>query len=192
MLFDLPTPSAAVLPEGLTYQTDFLSPQEEADLIRLVGSLDLQAARYKSYTARRRVVSFGGSYDYDSNRLLPAAPLIPALFPLRERVAGWLGLAPAALVHTLVAEYPPGAPLGWHRDVPDFEVIAGVSLGAEGLMRFRPWPPVQPRRAGILRVPVAPRSIYAIRGTARWRWQHSVAPGTALRWSITFRSRRQP
>lgn len=189
-LFDLPAPPPAPLPEGLAYQADFLSSKEEAALIQLIGTLDLQAARYKSYTARRRVISFGGSFDYDSNRLLPAAELIPALHPLRDRVAGWLGVPPEALVHTLVAEYPPGAQLGWHRDVPEFEDVAGVSLGADGLMRFRPWPPAQPKRADILRLPVAPRSIYAIRGTARWRWQHSVAPGADRRWSITFRTRR--
>ncbi len=189
-LFDLPPPPPAPLPEGLAYQPEFLSAQEEAGLIQLIGTLDLQAARYKSYTARRRVASFGGSFDYDSNRLLPAAELAPALHPLRDRVAGWLGVTPEALVHALVAEYPPGAPLGWHRDVPAFEDVAGVSLGAEGVLRFRPWPPVRPKPADILRLVVAPRSIYAIRGTARWRWQHSVAAGTARRWSITFRTRR--
>ena len=130
-LFDLPAPPPAPLPEGLAYQADFLSAEEEASLIELIGTLDLQAARYKAYTARRRVVSFGGSFDYDSNRLLPAAELVPALHPLRDRVAHWLGVPPEALVHTLVAEYPPGAPLGWHRDVPAFEDVAGVSLGAE-------------------------------------------------------------
>ncbi|NLD56382.1 MAG: 2OG-Fe(II) oxygenase [Burkholderiaceae bacterium] len=190
MLFDFPIPPPVPLPDGVAYQPEFLSAQEEAALIQLVGTLGLQAARYKAYTARRRVASFGGSYDYDSNRLLPAAELIPDLHPLRERVARWLGVAPEAIVHALVAEYPPGAPLGWHRDVPDFEDIAGVSLGAEGLMRFRPWPAVRPKRSDILRLRVAPRSIYAIRGTARWRWQHSVAPGEARRWSITFRTRR--
>src|SRR5690606_5820929 len=132
-LFDFPPPPPAPLPDGFSCQAEFLSPEEEASLIRLIGTLDLQAARYKAYTARRRVASFGGSYDYDSNRLLPAANLIPELHPLRDRVARWLCVAPEAIVHALVAEYPPGAPLGWHRDVPDFEDIAGVSLGAEGL-----------------------------------------------------------
>jgi alkylated DNA repair dioxygenase AlkB len=30
----------------------------------------------------------------------------------------------------LIAEYRPGNPLGWHRDVPDFESIVGISLMA--------------------------------------------------------------
>jgi hypothetical protein len=30
-----------------------------------------------------------------------------------------------------------------------------------------------------------------LRGDARWRWQHSIAPTTTLRWSITFRTPRR-
>jgi len=189
-LFDDPAPPPPALPPGLVVEDGFLSPDEEAALIALVRGLPFAAARYKGYTARRRVVSYGGSFDYDANRLLPAQPLIEALHPLRERAADWAGLAPAALVHALVAEYVPGTPLGWHRDVPDFEEVIGVSLGNPAELRFRPYPPVAPKRADILRLRVEPRSIYLLRGEARWGWQHSVPPVTALRWSITFRTRR--
>jgi hypothetical protein len=67
-LFDSP---GSALPDGLRYQPAFLDPEEEAALIALVAALPLQAARYKSYTARRRVVSYGGSYDYDANACSP-------------------------------------------------------------------------------------------------------------------------
>ncbi len=188
-LFDLPEPVPANLPPGLDYAPDFLDRDEEAQLIALIRTLPLAAAKYKSYEARRRVVSFGGSFDYDANRLLPAAELAVELHPLRARVARWAGVAPEALVHALVAEYAPGTPLGWHRDVPDFEHVFGVSLGSTATLRFRPFPPVAPKRADIVRLNAAPRSIYAMRGAARWGWQHSVAPVDALRWSVTFRTR---
>jgi len=188
-LFDLPDPPPA-LPPGMRYEADFLSRDEERGLLALVQALPLQAARYKDYTARRRVVSYGGRYDYDANELRPSAPLIEALHPLRERAAAWAGVAPEALEHVLVAEYPPGAPLGWHRDVPDFEDVVGVSLGTAATLRLRPWPPVDPKRADILRLEAAPRSIYLLRGAARWAWQHSVAPVPERRWSITLRTRR--
>jgi alkylated DNA repair dioxygenase AlkB len=177
------------LPPGLRYMPGFLDEQEEAALIALIRSLPLQAARYKAYTARRRVVSYGGSFDYDANRLQPTQLLDPALFPLRARVAQWMGVPPQALVHALVAEYQPGTPLGWHRDVPDFQDVAGVSLGGAAVLRFRPYPPTQPKRADIIHVPVEPRSIYLMRAAARWEWQHSVAPTPELRWSITFRTK---
>ena len=187
-LFDLPEPLPENLPPGLAYEPEFLRHDEEAALIALIRTLPLAAAKYKSYTARRRVVSFGGSYDYDANRLLPTTALVDELHPLRERVARWAGVAPEALVHTLVAEYAPGTPLGWHRDVPDFEDVFGVSLGTTAVLRFRPYPPVDPKRADVVKLRAAPRSIYALRGPARWGWQHSVAPVEALRWSITWRT----
>lgn len=187
-LFGKPPPP---MPEGMRYEEEFMTPGEEQSLIAVVAAIALQEMTYKGYTARRRGASFGGSYDFDANRLEPAAPLPELLHPLRARVAQWAGLAPEDLVHALVAEYRPGTPLGWHRDVPDFEDIIGVSLLSEALMRFRPWPAEAPRRADILKLAVQPRSIYLLRGPARWAWQHSVAPTEALRYSVTFRSARQ-
>ena len=95
-----------------------------------------------------------------------------------------------AFTSALVAEYRPGTGLGWHRDVPDFEDVVGVSLLSEAVMRFRPYPPHSPKRSDILKLTVEPRSIYLLRGPARWDWQHSVAATQALRYSITFRTPR--
>ncbi|SEA87055.1 Alkylated DNA repair dioxygenase AlkB [Variovorax sp. YR216] len=176
--------------EGLEYQPDFLSPEEEGYLLGIVRSLPLCAAQYKQYLARRRVASFGGSFDYDTNMLRPGKPLDERLVPLRDRVAGWLGVRHDELVHALVAEYVPGTPLGWHRDVPNFEVIAGVSLGNNAVLRFRPYPPDDVAKRAVLEMDVAPRSVYKMAGQARWAWQHSVSPVKAMRWSITFRTRR--
>jgi len=35
---------------------------------------------------------------------------------------------------------------------------------------------------------VAPRSGYLLSGEARWDWEHSIVPGSDLRFSITFRA----
>jgi alkylated DNA repair dioxygenase AlkB len=176
---------------GLTYMPEFLSGGEETSLIEIVRSLPLQAARYKGYLALRRVVSFGGSYDFDSNELLPTQCLDARLLPLRDRVAQWAGISPERLVHALVAEYAPGTPLGWHRDVPNFERIFGVSLGGAATLRFRPYPYSGALRRQIVALEVLPRSIYRVEGDARWQWQHSVEPTQELRWSITFRELRR-
>lgn len=174
--------------DGLVYQEGFLSTQEERELIGVIRSLPLHAARYKQYLARRRVASFGGSYDFDANRLLPGVSLDLRLHPLREKVARWLGQPPEDLVHALVAEYAPGTPLGWHRDVPDFETIVGVSLGGRATLKFRPYPD-EPAARKVVQLEVQPRSIYKMASESRWGWQHSVAPTAELRWSITFRTR---
>jgi alkylated DNA repair dioxygenase AlkB len=147
--------------------------------------------RYQQYTALRRVVSYGGKYDFSARKLHAAEPLPDWLQPLREKAGAWAGIAPELFTQALVAEYAPGTPLGWHRDVPDFEDIVGISLGHEAVLRFRPYPPDAPRRADVLKLTVAPRSIYLLRGPARWGWQHSVSPTKALRHSITFRTSRQ-
>jgi alkylated DNA repair dioxygenase AlkB len=176
------------LPEGAALEEDFLSADEERALVACVAALPLQEAVYKDYTARRRVVSYGGVFDYDTMELKPAGEL-PAVFAdLRERAARWLGVAPEDFTHALVAEYRPGTPLGWHRDVPQFECVVGISLASPARLRFRPYPPERPRREDIVTVEVPPRSIYRLTGASRWAWQHSVPPVEALRYSITFRT----
>jgi hypothetical protein len=37
-------------------------------------------------------------------------------------------------------------------------------------------------------VTVEPRSIYLLRGPARWNWYHSIPPLPSLRYSVTFRN----
>lgn len=180
---------AAFEPLGLAYQEEFITKGEEADLIDLILTLPLRQAIYKQYTARRRVLSFGWSYDYDANALVDAAD-IPAEFDfLRKRIAAWTGVADHAFAQLLIADYPPGTPLGWHRDVPDYELIAGVSLGSAATLRFRPYPPTPGVKSVLRELEAAPRSAYSMRGPARWKWQHSVPPTPAQRWSLTFRTR---
>src|SRR6185503_12482034 len=112
------------------------------------------------------------------------------LLPLREKAARWAGIAPEAFVNALVAEYRPGTPLGWHRDVPDYELVFGVSLAGHARMRLRRYPPVNPKKADVIHLELPPRSAYVLRGVARWGWQHSIAPTQELRYSITFRTQR--
>jgi alkylated DNA repair dioxygenase AlkB len=184
-LFGSPAPT---LPPGMRYEEDFLSRAEESALIAQIEQLPLAPMKYQQYEARRRVVSYGGQYDYTAQRLHEAEPLPAWLDPLRERAAAWIGVAPEHFTQALVAEYQPGTPLGWHRDVPDFEDVVGVSLLNDAVMRFRPYPHVTGSRANVLKLTVPPRSIYLLHGPARWEWQHSVAPTASLRYSITLRT----
>ena len=174
--------------EGFAYAPDFLSADEEELLLGHIRSLPLTNAQYKEFQAKRRVISYGGRYDYNANELKTAAEVPEFLHPLRARVATWVGLPAADFTHALIAEYAEGVQLGWHRDVPDFEVVAGVSLLSACRMRFRRYPPA-PREKS-LALEIAPRSIYRMQGEARWGWQHSVPPVPALRYSITFRTLR--
>ena len=180
------------LPEGFAYQRELLTIEEEAALLEIIRGLPLEEATYKEYTAKRRTVSYGGKYDYNRNVLNAAAPIPDFLFPLRDKVASWVGIPAANFVHGLVSEYRPGTPLGWHRDVPDFEAIIGVSLGGTARMKLRPYKPGERNFAkDVIALDLEPRSAYSIRGTARWGWQHSIVATKELRYSITFRTSRK-
>jgi alkylated DNA repair dioxygenase AlkB len=179
------------LPEGFTYQPGFITREEESALLTILPTLALEEARYKEYTARRRTVHYGSEYDFGRNAL-EAAPALPGfLLPLREKAARWAGVEADSLAHALVSEYRPGTPLGWHRDVPNFELIVGISLAAPCRMRLRPYRPGErARREDTIVLTLEPRSAYSIAGPARWAWQHAVSPTAALRYSITFRTAR--
>lgn len=177
----------AAMPDGFIYWREFITAAEEAQLLTTIRELPLKEAQYLQYTARRRIVSFGGSYDFSSQELRAAGPMPTWLHPLRARVANLMGVAAEQISHALVAEYRPGTPLGWHRDVPDFEVVGGLSLLGKARMRLRPYPHRKGDRK-TLKLDLEPRSAYALRGAARWRWQHAISPTSELRYSITFRT----
>jgi alkylated DNA repair dioxygenase AlkB len=173
------------LPEGFVFERDFISVDEERALLEEIARLPLAEAKYKQYTARRRIAYFGFGYDFTANRLGEAPPAPAFLDPLRDKVAAWMGLAPQALEQALVTEYRPGTPLGWHRDAPDFGRVAGVSLGGWARMRLRRYP--RGKDTPIV-LELAPRSAYQMHGAARWQWQHCIPATRELRYSITFRT----
>jgi len=183
-LFALAPPD---LPEGFAYRDDVLSPDEEAELTRWLATLPFAPFQFRGYEGRRRVVSFGWKYDFTKSHLEKADDMPAELLPVRARAAAFAGLAPDDLQQCLLNEYLPGAPIGWHRDRPIFEKVAGISLLAPCSFRFR-------RRVGEgferRTLELAPRSAYVLSGPARTQWEHSIPPLAAHRYSITFRSFR--
>jgi alkylated DNA repair dioxygenase AlkB len=181
---------ARALPPGLIYCPEFVSTDEERELLSIIQQLPLREARYLQYVARRRTLSYGAGYDFQARQATPAPPLPAFLEELRARAAAWAGVAPQEFVQALIAEYRPGTPLGWHRDVPDYELVVGISLAAAARMRLRryPWNPAQ--KADIVNLTLEPRSAYTLRDAARWQWQHCVPPVKQLRYSITLRTAR--
>jgi alkylated DNA repair protein (DNA oxidative demethylase) len=174
------------LPEGLIYREEFISAEEERQLLRELEALDFRAVVMRGQAARRTVRHFGLDYEYESGELVPADPLPEALEWLRDRCARLMERDPADLVQILVSRYPEGAGIGWHRDAPMFgSRIAGVSLRSPCRMRFQ-------RTVGGVRstaaIEIAPRSAYLLSGKARWSWQHSIPATETLRYSITFRT----
>lgn len=191
-LFDLP----AALPNGLVYRPDFLSPDEEEVLLAYIQNLPLFNAPYKEYTAKRRILNFGWSFDFRHGRLIPGPPLPRFLESTQRKIAKWLQVPHAHVAEALITEYSPGTQLGWHVDNEAFDKIVGVSLGSWSKIRFRPLTSQKNHRMFLARqaekymisLELEPRSAYIMQGEVRWQWQHSVMPVPDLRYSITFRT----
>jgi len=175
------------LPAGLDYREDFLARDEEARLLAAFATLPFREATFQQYTARRRVVRFGRDYAAGAGQWLDGEPLPEWLAAVRTRVARAGDLDESAFVHALVTEYRPGTPIGWHRDKPEYGRVFGISLGSACRMRFRPFDRRDDRTA-VIALELAPRSLYMMDDDIRWRWQHSIPPVKALRYSITFRT----
>jgi alkylated DNA repair dioxygenase AlkB len=180
-LFDEPAPG----PPGFVYRPDLIDPGEEVVLVEALGRLDLRAFEMQGYVARRRVASFGRRYDRSARGLEDGPPIPDFLQSLRLRAAMLADLSPDALVHALVNAYPPGAPIGWHRDKAAFGQVVGFSLLSPCVLRFR-----RPDGRGWARrsLTLEPRSAYWLAGEARSVWEHSIPPVESLRYSVTFRT----
>jgi alkylated DNA repair dioxygenase AlkB len=175
------------LPKGFLYRPDFVTEDEEKQLVKVVQSLEFRPFEFHGYTAKRRIVDYGWEYNFSTRRASTTREIPSFLEPLRERVAKFAEISATHLVEAVVTEYPPGAPIGWHRDVPQFELVIGVSLRGSCRMRFKPYR----RGGGIISVNLEPRSAYVLRGSSRWEFEHSIPPVPQLRYSITFRTLRQ-
>ena len=183
-LFPARKPAPAT-PPGFRYRPDVVTADEERDLVAELAALPFKPFDFHGYLANRRVVSFGSRYDYGKRAVEAADPMPAFLLPLRARVAELAGLAPEAFSQSLINEYQPGAGIGWHRDKPQFGIVAGASLVSPCVLRLRRSGAAKWERAS---APLAPRSAYLLSGPAREVWEHSIAPGEALRYSITFRT----
>jgi alkylated DNA repair dioxygenase AlkB len=198
------------LPAGFLHRDEFITTAEEADLAAQIARIEFAAFEMRGVVAKRRVAFFGASYDRapstldgqtesgrQSLRTSNESPPIPEfMFPIRARLADWAGIDRNDFAMALINEYRPGTPIGWHRDAPQYDIIAGVSLLSTCVMRLRPYlspsqaAANQTRRKTSHEIELLPRSAYVIEGEARSAFEHSIPAVTTLRYSITLRTLR--
>jgi alkylated DNA repair dioxygenase AlkB len=171
-------------PDGLRYQPEFISPAAEQELIAHIAALPLRPFQFGQYEGKRRVASFGFSYDYSLRRLQDADPIPDWLGPVIAEVEAFGGRS-TQIRQVLCTEYDVGVGIGWHRDKPHFDRVFGLSLGSACKFRFR-------RAAGEkwqrFTLNAAPRSLYMMSGASRELWEHSIPGVESPRYSITFRT----
>jgi alkylated DNA repair dioxygenase AlkB len=180
------------LPAGFHYRDGFISEATEQALLLAIGAdVAFSDFEMRGVVARRRVAFFGESYDRGTARPLP-----PFLLPLRAGISEWAGLHPDAFAMALINEYRPGSPIGWHRDAPQYDQIAGVSLLSSCRMKFRPYRvpastrDSSSRRTATHELALARRSAYLMTGESRNAYEHHIPPVAELRYSVTFRTLR--
>jgi alkylated DNA repair dioxygenase AlkB len=184
--FDPLNPSPA-LPEGLDYEAEWLSPDEERDIVSHFAELPFRAFEFRGYLGKRRVVSFGWQYDFKDMKIRKVKDMPSFLLPVRDRAAAFAGIRASELQHVLLTEYAPGAAIGWHKDKAAFGEVVGISLLSACVFRLRRKNGTAWQRASFI---AEPRSAYLLRGPARTEWEHSIPAVDSLRYSITFRNLR--
>ena len=183
------------VPEGFHYRDGIISVDEEAQLGEDISRIEFSNFEMRGVVARRRVAFFGRTYDAGA---VATRPLPEFLKPLRRTVAAWAGVDSDAFAMALVNEYPPGAPIGWHRDAPQYGIVAGVSLLSACRLKFRPYvrpgaqaaSPPGGRRIATHEVALERRSGYLMTGESRNAFEHHIPAVATLRYSITFRTMR--
>jgi alkylated DNA repair dioxygenase AlkB len=179
------------LPDGFHYREDFISADDERTVAAAIASVSFDTFEMRGVAARRRVKFYGAAYD---DR--PSLPMPDFLMPLRAEAAAWAGVDPETFAMALINEYTPGATIGWHRDAPQYGIVAGISLLSRCRMKLRPY--VSPKDLAAARGPrktthtieLEPRSGYLLTGVARSGYEHSIPATESLRYSVTFRTLR--
>jgi alkylated DNA repair dioxygenase AlkB len=183
-LFDI----GPVLPQGFTYYPNFITEAEESQLVKVIEQFDLQHMKFHEYEAKRKVISFGQGWSFTEQKLVPGNAIPGEFGFLVNRIAQQLSIPKELIAQFLITEYPVESVINWHRDAPPFDIIAGVSLLTDCSFKLRPHDKDKQTRAATISLPVKRRSLYTMQGPAKSEWQHSTAPVSKIRYSLTFRS----
>lgn len=175
-------------PKGLRHADNFVSLDVEMALISEITALPLTPFQFGQYEGKRRVASFGYSYDYTLRRLVEANPIPDWIGDVVRKVETFGGPG-TRILQVLCTEYEVGVGIGWHRDKPHFDRIFGLSLGADCKLRFRRQAYTKWERFAL---EARARSIYLMSGPSRTEWEHSISAVARRRYSVTFRTMAGP
>ena len=172
--------------QGLTYIADFISEQEEKDLLDAIKASDWRTK------LKRRTQHYGYYYDYTQKDATKEAPPIP----------GWCKFVITRLIENdhiseepdqvIINEYKPGQGIAPHIDRPSAfsKEIVSLSLGSDIIMDFA-------RMNDSQEIKLLRRSVVILKGDARYRWTHGIASRHAdygvyrkTRISLTFRKKK--
>jgi len=160
---------------NLTYIDDFLSPEEEKELISFIDNQKWNTS------LSRRTQHYGYEYSYNS-RDIKKIEKIPEIFDnLLERMEKYFKKKPDQLI---INEYVPGQGIAPHIDhVKNFgPVVASISLLSPVDMDFDKG---EGKTTSLI---LKARSVIFLEGDARYKWKHSIAK----RKTVTVDGKRIP
>uniref|UniRef100_A0A8C6NIY5 tRNA (carboxymethyluridine(34)-5-O)-methyltransferase n=1 Tax=Nothobranchius furzeri TaxID=105023 RepID=A0A8C6NIY5_NOTFU len=167
---------AETLPQGLVLVEDFVSPEEEAQLLAAVDwSSAHEDVSAQKALKHRRVKHYGFEFRYDNNNVDKDKPLPACLpgecLPVLERCLrdGHINIMPDQLT---INQYESGQGIPPHVDTHSaFEdTILSLSLGAKAVMEFR-----HPD-GRVVAVVLPSRSLLVMKGESRYLWTHGITP----------------
>ena len=138
---------------------------------------------FRGRALKREYSQFGFRYGSSGRKLEREAQFPGFLLELAEKARPFC-IPEEPINQCIVARYPPGAGIGWHTDASSFgNCIVGMSLRGTARLQFRRDNAEHPEHELILRS----RSLYSMRGLARWSYQHRVPPVKSVRFALTMR-----
>ncbi len=173
-------------PKGLHYFPNFISVEEEQRLLQFITSLEYKKVVLHGQAAKRTVVHYGYTYDYEDMKVSPGTPFPDIVRNLSDKCAVTANIPRDEIAQCLISHYPPESTIGWHSDKLMFgPKVIGISLLSSCLMRFQKT--VEDKRL-VFEQELEPRSMYILSGSARYHWEHSIPKVEDTRYSITFRT----
>lgn len=162
---------------GLTLYGEFITPDEEQDLIAKINNI--QARKIRDSRHRTSISRFGSSLPYSSYIQSKVIPDYLLEYASRLFHGGLLDKKPNSVS---INEYDTGHTIEPHIDSPNSgPVITVLSLESPAVMKF-----TRPGHLALI-VGLPPRSLIQIRGEIRTIWKHEILPVPGHRYSVVFR-----
>lgn len=166
----------------LTLIPDFISADEERELVtNIVGNIPEAGARRSLFT-RNKIQRWGSSKPYYNDMV---SSIIPEYFQfLLDRLVAQ-NLVPLRPDSITMNQYLKNQAILAHIDDPKAgSVITVLSLQTPATMRFQ-------KETRNFMVELPPRSVVQMRDDIRYNWTHEILPVQATRYSLVFRNSQE-
>src|ERR1041384_5356850 len=98
-------PETLPMPNGFRYVADFLTKDDEEELLKYIRQIALTPMIFQGFEAKRKTESFGYDYSFTDRSLSKGKDIPPFFDYLIRRVASFLKIPVADIAELLLTEY---------------------------------------------------------------------------------------